>query len=294
MADYTVQMTGTEEIPANVLVALGASFQVTANQNIVDQLAVRQLASSADQRLFSFARILEIDSSVSAELNEYEDPASVPLAGARTEFIAKEYGRVVTPTGLADTISGGALARAAAATVGRDAAKYQNLLALGALGAGTNVITDAGNMTRSLMNRAYTRLSIAGATKDALGMYRAVLSPAQIHDLKEDQGAGGWTDVNKYSNPETVLRGEVGSFAGFRIIESSLMPTTGTGASTVYKAVFFGADALAQGNTVAPQLRVTTSDKLARFYNYGWYAVQVYGIIEQAQVLVINTGSSAD
>lgn len=306
MAAYTIQMTGTTEIPSAVLVGLAGAFQVPANQNIADQLAIRQLSADTNSRLFAFTKILEIDSSVSAALLEYEDPASVPLAGSRTEVIGAEYGRVVTTTSLADTISGGALGRQAAAVVGRDAARWSNLMAINTLVAGTNVIfagaagTNAGMavgdvMSRTLMSTAYTRLAIAGATKDATGMYRAILHPAQVHDLRMDVTAGGWTDVNKYSDPATVIRGEIGSFAGFRIIESSLLaPVDQTGAGTVdvYRAIFFGFDALGQGSTVAPSLRLTTSDKLARFFNYGWYACQAYTIIDQAQVLVISTSSS--
>lgn len=303
---YTVQMTGTTEIAPEVLVALRGSFQVAADQDIVDQLSIRQLASSADQRVFSFGKILEIDSSVSAALSEYEDPASVPLAGQQTPFTASEFGRVVTTTSLADAISGGALGRQAAAAVGRDAARWNNLFAINTLAAGTNALfagtagTNAGVaagdvMTPQLMNLAYTRLSMAGATKDATGMYRAILHPAQVHDLRAATGAGSWQDINKYSNPDAVLRGEVGTLAGFRIIESSLLaPVDQTGAGTVdlYRAVFFGADALGQGTTVGPDLRLTSSDKLQRFMNYGWYACMTYGIIAQEQVFVVSTSSS--
>lgn len=303
---FTTVMTGTGEISDAVLIALNGSFQI-ANQQaaIIPQLATRQLASDANQRVFSFARITEIDSSVSAALSEYEDPASVPLAGSTSSMSAAEYGRVVTTTSLADTISGGGLGRAAAAAVGRDAARWENLIAVNTLAAGTNAmflgagtegaVTAGDVMTPQAMNRAYYELSRNGATKDALGMYRAILTPGQILDLKQAVGAGSWTDINKYSNPETVLRGEVGTLAGFRIIESSLlMPADQSGAGTVdiNKAVFFGADALGNGVSTAPSLRITSSDKLNRFVNYGWYACMVYGIIDQGQVFVVNTSSS--
>lgn len=305
MAAYTVQMTGTTEIPENVLITLNSSFAVAQVNNIVDQLSIRQLASDANQRLFTFGRVLELDSNVSAALNEYEDPASVPMSGSRAEFIAAEYGRVVTTTSLADTISGGALGRQAAAVVGRDAARWQNIMAIQTLAAGTNGMfagtagTSAGLtagdvMTPSIMNLAYARLSLAGATKDADGLFRAFLTPGQIHDLKQATGAGSWQDINKYSNPTVVLRGQIGVLAGFRIFENTYLPTPNQsgGPVDVNTAIFMGADALGQGNTVAPSLRITSSDKLARFFNYGWYAVQANGIIDQGQVYVVRTASS--
>lgn len=303
---FTTVMTGTNEISDAVLVALNGSYQIAYQETaILPLLATKQLSSDANQRVFSFAKINEIDSRVSAALQEYEDPASVPLSGSVSSMTATEFGRVVTKTSLADIISGGALGRAAAAAVGRDAGRWENLMAVNTLAAGTNAIylgagTEAGItatdvMSRAAMNRAYFELSKAGATKDALGYYRAILSPAQIFDLKNDQSAGGWTDVNKYADPATVLKGEVGTYQGFRIIESSLLlPVDQAGAGTVdvNKAVFFGLDALGNGVATAPSLRVTSNDKLNRFVNYGWYACMVYGIIAQNQVFVINSAAS--
>lgn len=306
MANFTQVMTGTGEISDAVLVALNGAYQIAyQNTAILPQLAARQLASDANQRTFSFAKIVEIDSSVSAALNEYEDPNSVPLSGSTTSMTAQEYGRVVTTTSLADTISGGGLGRAAAAAVGRDAGRWENLLAINTMAAGTNATflgagTEAGVlagdvMTPAAMNRAYYELSKNGATRDAQGFFRAILTPGQIFDLKNAVGAGSWQDINKYADPATVLRGEVGTLAGFRIIESSLLaPTdqTGSGLIDINKAIFFGADALGNGVSTPVSLRVTSNDKLGRFVNYGWYACMTYGIIAQGQVYVVNSSSS--
>ena len=304
MAAFTVQMTGTNEIPADVLVALRGTFAVARDLNIVDQLSIRQLASSPNQRLFEFGKILEIDSTQSADLLEYEDPPSVPLSGVRAEVIAKEQGRVVTTTALSDAISGGALGRQAAAAVGRDAARWMNINAVSVLAAGTNGmfvgegtsagLTTADVMTPQVMNLAYARLSLAGATKDADGLYRAFLTPGQIHDLKNADGPGSWSDINKYSNPSVVLRGQIGVLAGFRIFENTYLSTANQagGPVDVNTAIFMGADALGQGLTVAPDLRITMRDKLERFVNYGWYAVIINAIIAQEQVYVVRTASS--
>ena len=91
------------------------------------------------------------------------------------------------------------------------------------------------------------------------------------------------------------MRGEVGRAFGFKVIESSYVAAAdqaGAGTVDVYKSIFMGADALGQGVNVEPQLRITSSDKLARFVNYGWYACMVMGIIAQEQVFVMNTSSS--
>lgn len=291
---YTVQMTGTEEISPEILAMLGASFGAQARQNLADQITRRQLAADGNQTNFSFAKVLELPDDVPTLLDEYEDPASVPLAGASTTMTAEEHGLVVTRTSLADAISGGALTREAAAVVGRSAARFLDRRLVGALAAGTNVMDAGGVLTPQLINRAYNELTKAGATKDAQGFYRAILHPDQILDLKNAIGEGSFTDTMKYADPASLIRGEVGAIGGFRIIENAgFAPAAGPGAG-LYRAVFMGADALGQGVSVGPEMRMTSSDKLARFLNVGWYYVGVMGIIAQEQVFTVRTTSSLD
>lgn len=306
MAAYTVQMTGTTEVAPAVLAALGQSFGLAAQQNLVDQLSIRQFANGDANKLnFTFGKILDIPAGTPTALLEYEDPASVALAGSTATFSAVEHGLVVTRTSLADVISGGQLSVQAASVVGRSAAQFKNTYAASVLAAGTNTFfagagTNAGLaigdvMTPQLMNRAYNALSKAGATKDADGYFRAILHPDVILDLKNATGAGSWSDVFKYADPTTVMRGEVGRAFGFKVIESTYVAAadqTGAGTVDVYKSIFMGADALGQGVNVEPQLRITSSDKLARFVNYGWYACLVMAIIAQEQVFVVSTSSS--
>lgn len=291
---YTVQMTGTNEISPEILSLLGASFGASARSNLADQITRRQLASDRNQMTFTFGKVLEIPDTVSTLLNEYEDPASVPLAGSSATFTAEEHGLVVTRTSLADIISGGALGREAARVVGNSAARFLDRTLISTLKGGTNVLAGGGNLTPQMMNRAYAELSKAGATKDAQGFFRAILHPDQILDLKNQIGEGSFTDIMKYADPASLLRGEVGAIAGFRIIENAgFAPPVAAGAGT-YRAVFMGADALGQGVNVGPELRITSSDKLARFVNVGWYYCGTMGIVAQEQVFTVTTTSSLD
>lgn len=308
MADFTTVMTGTAQISTPVLVALNGAFTIAKQaDDIIPQIGLQQFSNDADKRTFSFARLNELDEDTDTTLLEREDPVSRPMSGSVSSVTAVEHGLVVTTTALADTISGGALGRQAAAAVGRSAARWQNKRAMAVLGAGTNALfagtagTEAGVaagdvMTRALMNKAYTRLGLAGATKDGFGMYRAILHTAQIHDLRAATDAGSWLDTNKYARPEDVLRNEVGSIAGIRVIEANwLAPADQSGAGTVdlYKAVFFGANALGAGYATPMSLRITGPfDKLGRFLNYGWYTCQIMSIIDQNEVYVISTSSS--
>jgi N4-gp56 family major capsid protein len=58
------------------------------------------------------------------------------------------------------------------------------------------------------------------------GYYRLWVSPLVGYDIRNDTAStGGWVDVNKYSNPDVLLRGELGRMEGFRIMEVVNAPT---------------------------------------------------------------------
>lgn len=56
--------------------------------------------------------------------------------------------------------------------------------------------------------------------------YRLLITPEQGYDLRNDGVTNGnWVDANKYTTPETLLRGELGRLEGFRIMEVVNGPT---------------------------------------------------------------------
>ena len=50
--------------------------------------------------------------------------------------------------------------------------------------------------------------------------YVAIIHPYVAYDLMQDAGEQ-WVGIQKYANPETILRGEVGTLAGVRFVEST-------------------------------------------------------------------------
>lgn len=52
------------------------------------------------------------------------------------------------------------------------------------------------------------------------GYYAAIIHPYVAYDLMQEAG-DEWIDIAKYTNPETVLAGEIGKLAGIRFVESS-------------------------------------------------------------------------
>lgn len=72
------------------------------------------------------------------------------------------------------------------------------------------------------------------------GYYRLWVAPEVGYDLRNDTAStGGFVDVNKYSNPETLLRGELGRMEGFRIAEVVNAPTFSS-TTTVYACIALG------------------------------------------------------
>lgn len=76
--------------------------------------------------------------------------------------------------------------------------------------------------------RAVTKLRAGNAKTFPDGNLVGRFHPNQIHDLMVDTTTGGWVDVNKYANSETVghiYRGEVGKLYGVRAIMSAAVPS---------------------------------------------------------------------
>jgi len=69
--------------------------------------------------------------------------------------------------------------------------------------------------------------------------YVIFIHPYVQYDLKSDDDAGGWIDVNKYSRPETLINGEIGKLEGFRVVVVNNAPTV-TSTVTVYESIAIG------------------------------------------------------
>ena len=92
-------------------------------------------------------------------------------------------------------------------------------------------------------------------------MYVAVAHPFALYDLRQETGTGGWLDSNKYVTPDKIFKGEVGSLAGARVVESSNIQfyadagdgNGGAGLIDVYPTYVFGKDAFGVVRDGAPQ-----------------------------------------
>lgn len=300
---FTLNLSGTAQVDDSIITAYDQSFLVAYGQdNVMDQFVqYRQDIGAKAIELPRFSRL----GLATTPLDEIEDLTSTALADTKVVLTPQEYGNVVTTTKLANLQTGGKADLAAAQLVGINWAQTMDKLAIQALDASANVRVVGGKAEgsvlgtdvadRSYLNFMYNKLARANVPMID-GMYVAILHDDVIHDLREGAGAASWTDVSKYATPETVLRNEVGMFAGFRIIrdnQATFADQTGAGTVDLYNSYFLGFNALGKA-TSSPGRLVASGpfDKLGRFVNLGWHEASAYKIIEQDAVWVGKSASS--
>jgi N4-gp56 family major capsid protein len=67
-----------------------------------------------------------------------------------------------------------------------------------------------------------------------------VIHPYAEYDLMSDNTAGGFIDVMKYANPQSMIRGEIGKIAGVRFLSTTNVGTSGSSPNVLYNAYIFG------------------------------------------------------
>ena len=220
-------------------------------------------------------------------LNELTDPDAVALPNPTSVTLTpNEYGNVSIAT-----IKVKATSFHDVDPYQRDAIMWNmrdtlDVLVRDVISAGTNVIYSgtsnaatadvaAGDViTADNVRKAVTKLRAAGAPGKREDNYWCGIHPDVSADLRAATGAGSWQDLHKYAAPGQFWPGEVGTFEGAFFVESARMKyaTDGTASATVYRTILAGAEALAEGVVVEPEVRIgVVPDKLNRFYPLGWY-----------------------
>lgn len=300
---FTTNLTGTTQVDDSILTAYDAAMLIAYGQeNVMDALVQKRVDIGAKSiELPKYSRL----GLATTPLTETDDVTSEALVDTKITFTPVEYGNVVTKTNLASLQTGGRVDLAAAQLIGINWSQTMDKLAVLALDASTNgyVIggTAEGSVTsgqvasRTFLNYFYNKMARANVPTIG-GMYVAVMHDDVIHDLRADTNTGGWMDVAKYAQPDTVFRNEVGMYGGFRIIRNNhatFADQSGAGTVDLYNSYFMGFNGLGKATSQPGSLRVTGPfDKLGRFVNMGWYEVTQYKIVEQDAVWVGKCASS--
>lgn len=302
MADITTGLSGTAELDVSAVLAFSQAFLIGVGQdNVMDGLVqYKEDIGAKSIDMTKYARL----GLATTPLNEREEVNSTPMADTQILFTPQEYGQVVTKTSLASLQSGGKVDLATANVVGINAGSSQDKLACLALDASTNAYiiggTAAGSVTagqvasRTFANYFYNKMARANVMK-INGDYVWVAHDDVIHDLRGDTSTGSWVDVNKYGNQTELLDGEVGSFAGFRIVRNNnatYADQTGAGLVDLYNSYFLGANALGKAVSQPVSVGFTQTDKMNRFVNVYWKGVLKYGIVDTDAVWLGQCASS--
>jgi len=148
-----------------------------------------------------------------------------------------------------------------------------NVVRAGAKGA-TNLLTTGDTIKAVDFRNIITKLRENAAMPRRGDLYGVYMHPRVALDLRTETGANAWRDDHKYTSPELFWSGETGVYEGGFVVESARMKKANDGASsaTVYRSLFFGAQALAEVVWEAPHTVIGEQiDNLRRFQTYSWY-----------------------
>lgn len=263
--------------------------------------------------VFTFITDLSV---ASTALNESVDVDAVALADSQITLTLVEYGNAVITTAKLRGTSFLEVDPVVANVVGFNAGVSLDTIARDVLKAGTNVIY-GGASAASARNRVLptdvlraadvrkTLATLRGANVATIGgMYVAYVHPDVSYDLRGETGAAAWRDPHTYSQPGEIWNGEIGSFEGFRFIETPRAPVfADAGSSTtltdVYGSLFLGRQALAKaysttdGNGPMPRvIQGPVTDHLRRFIPLGWYWFGGYKEFRAAALRRVETAST--
>lgn len=255
----------------------------------------------------------------STALSETTDVSAVAMSNSTATLTLAEYGNAVITTALLRGTSFLDVDQLVTNVVGFNAGISLDTLAKLVLQAGTNVNYAYGNGSNTATARnqvspantlvaADVRNARAVLTRNNVqrigGYYLAFIHPDVSYDLQGQTGAATWNEPHAYNQPDQIWQGELGSFQGFRFIETPRAPVfADAGSSTtftdVYRTICMGRQALAKaysyvdGNGPYPTvIPGPVTDHLRRLVPWGWYWLGAYGVFRQAALLGIESASS--
>lgn len=234
-------------------------------------------------------------STATQALTEATPPAEEALTINYEEFYGSQFGRVVGISDIALMQSPHELMAVAAErvafnailTVDRSAGENirdyltapAQILANGRAARVNLTQASSDYLIAALIRRAVTELRAANVPTFPDGTYHGVIHPFVARDLMEESGtAGQWYDVNKYTNAQPMLRGEIGTLHGVRFMESNNATYIGNGGASsahIFRTVIYGPGYFAFGDFAGVESYMVRpggdhTDPLAQKALVGW------------------------
>jgi len=250
--------TTTSNLSANQK-ALGIYFDTRVIESLQPHLYFEQFGTvetvpegNYTSRFFAFNRIATSD--VSQLSTEGTGPTAIAVSVSAVDITPTQYGVSVEMTDLVALTAVFQLVNTTLTEVGKAMARKIDEVIQTVVNAGNNVIYSGNKTSRSDLTssdliavtdifKAVQRLRRNAAPEYPGGGYACVMHPAVAYDLMVSAGTGAsYWEMHKYAQPENLFRGEIGSIAGARIVQS---PNVQTFASTVtvYPTTLIAADA---------------------------------------------------
>lgn len=293
--------------------AATTAYDLIANKPLRAKLIHEQFATKRSTReshqgaTVQFPFVGDLTLSVTPLSDEVSDAPQEALSDTAVTVSMAEYGRVVATTAKVRGTSMVAIDPIAAERVGRAAGVVHDELARLALVSTSNQAGTTGgtvDLSSNVLRAASASLKNANVEPFANEMFVAIIHPDQEYDLRVEADAAGWRYWAANQNPSgdgsnAIMRGAVGMYEGFNILVASRTGSSGSGATTDYTGLVFGADAMAKAFSRAPGFGeyATTVfappvDNLSRVMRAGYYWLGGYDLYREEAVYKLNSGSS--
>lgn len=263
--------------------------------------------AGTNQLKFVFVPDLAINTTSLTEGGPAPTPKALSITPATVS--STQYGDLVSITDVAKVVSPIALVKTASERVSRQAASsidqiVRDVIAAGgtafyANAAANRAALAAGDKLDSAdLRRLRANMYKANISPFADGFYRIIVTAEQGYDLRNDGTTNGnWVDVNKYAQPETILRGELGRLEGFRVMEATNGPTF-TSTVTVHAAIATGAQkGWGWGDLQTLSVHHVPAggdhtDPLAQEELLGWKVMFGVGVLDSARYRRVESAAS--
>ena len=278
-----------------------ADFRVAYYESAMfPSIAMAPTAINGRSYEFTFFPTMAINTT---PLVEDDDVTSVTLTPTKKVMQANQYGNAITFTELADFQTRSKASRASAQVIGINASQTLTRICMQEADNSTNVTRPNGRstdgdivatdiVTEDVLEEVYTDLSSREVPPIIDGQYAFVAHERVISDIRSSDK---WIEINRYDKSTQILRNEVGTYKGFRVLRnnlSTLGADAGSGNVDVYNCYALGADAIAYGEKSAPEIVVTSFDKLQRFTNVAWKWIGVHKILRDESLQLVKVASS--
>jgi len=170
-----------------------------------------------------------------------------------------------------------------------------NIRYAGGVAGPANTLTDADVIKTADVRYIVTKLRSAAAQPRAGELYQALIHPDVSHDLKAEVGSGGFEELHKYAAPNVFWPNTIGVYQGCFFQESARakVETDGASSAPVYRTLFTGREAIAEGVQIEPHTVVgNMPDKFGRFFPLGWYGFLGWTVFRQPALWRLESGSS--